>query len=198
MVEVWKPIAGYEGIYEVSNLGRVRSLDRIKSNGARMMGRVLLQDCSNRGYMSVELNVDKKNKRCSIHRLVAMAFIPNPNNLPEVNHKDENKLNNNVCNLEWCTPSYNSNYGTRNERLYKKYNLLKEKPIAKYDSNGNLVATYKSIAEAGRINGNRNSIRAVLSGRTKRTIDGCSYKYIKTSTNESNQVCCQEQRRVEA
>lgn len=90
--EIWKNVVGYEGLYEISNLGRVKS----NCNG----GRILKWNVSNNGYATVELFKNKKSKRVLVHRLVASAFIDNPNNLPQVNHIDENKLNNHVDNLE--------------------------------------------------------------------------------------------------
>lgn len=116
-MEEWRDIPGYEGIYQVSNLGRVRSLDRKvhhwKGGFSLIKGRILTPNKQNtKGYYRVKLD----NKYRAVHRLVAMAFIPNPDNLPQVNHKDENKLNNNVNNLEWCDNKYNTNYGTSIQR----------------------------------------------------------------------------------
>ena len=120
MIEEWRPIEGYEGLYEVSNTGRVRSLDRfiVDSLGHKRFykGKVLIPVKSNLGYLFVGLYCNEKNKRYLVHRLVAQAFIENPDNLPEINHKDEDKTNNSVENLEWCTAKYNLSYGTRNIR----------------------------------------------------------------------------------
>lgn len=124
MVEIWKSILGYEGLYEVSNLGRVRSLDRRVSytNGQVHIhkGRILKPGVSN-GYMQVHLCNNGSMKQPLVHRLVAEAFIPNPDNLPQVNHKDENPSNNNVDNLEWCTSEYNINYGTRTNKSIESH-----------------------------------------------------------------------------
>lgn len=124
MKEVWKDIKDYEGLYQVSNLGRVKSLPRKRVTPTKgtyySVEKILKPGITDRGYQQVALCKDSKLKRCLIHRLVAQTFIPNSNNYPEVNHKDENKVNNVVENLEWCTSKYNANYGTRKERLKEK------------------------------------------------------------------------------
>jgi hypothetical protein len=116
MEEEWRDIEGFEGYYQVSNLGRVRSLDRVKCDGIRMKGRIMKTHFDACGYEMVQLRRDGKYKHPSIHRLVAIAFIPNPDNLPQVNHIDEIRNHNTVDNLEWCTVLYNQNYGHRRER----------------------------------------------------------------------------------
>lgn len=124
MEEQWKDIKGYEGLYEVSNFGNVRSLDRVirsKHNGTMLRkGRILTPFYEEKkGYYQVSLSKDGKNKKHRVHRLVASAFLDNPHNYTDVNHKDEVKTNNNVDNLEWCTRKYNNNYGTKPERTRK-------------------------------------------------------------------------------
>lgn len=116
MNEIWKDIEGYEGLYQVSNLGRVRSVDRIGGRGRRFNGRILKPKVKTGGYLLVNFSKEGKRKMFSVHRLVAQAFIPNPEGLPQINHKDENPSNNRVENLEWCDGKYNCNYGIRNER----------------------------------------------------------------------------------
>ena len=113
-MEIWRDIKGYEGIYQISNKGRVKSLNYRRTGKEK----ILKPGKTKPGYLCISLY--KKGEKCkcfSIHRLVAQAFLPNPDNLPIVNHKDENKLNNNVENLEWCNSEYNLNYGNRNERV---------------------------------------------------------------------------------
>ena len=114
MIEEWRTIVGYEGQYEVSSYGRVRSLDRFYYRLHK--GKVLSPTKDRYGYLTVTLNCNGKSKTIKIHRLVAQAFLPNPDNLPQINHLDEDKTNNRVDNLEWCDPKYNMNYGTRQER----------------------------------------------------------------------------------
>ena len=103
----WKPIEEYEGIYEVSDSGIIYSAHRITSDGKELTGKVIKGGCYPNGYKFVCLRKNGRNKNVMVHRLVAEAFIPNPNNLPCVNHKDGNKQNNCAENLEWCTQSYN-------------------------------------------------------------------------------------------
>lgn len=142
MKEVWKDIEGYEGLYQVSNLGRVKS---IKRNTAT--NRILKPHNTNK-YLQVCLCKNGSTKYKLIHRLVAEAFIPNYENLPEVNHKDEDKLNNSVSNLEWVSQAENLAYGTRNKRI----GLHKSKAVQAFNDEGVLVAEYSSINEAAEKN----------------------------------------------
>lgn len=151
--EVWRPVKGYEGYYEVSNLGRVRSLDRYVQYrfGLRLIkGRILKQRLWG-NYKTVTFTVDRVEDRRYIHRIVAESFIPNPQNLPFVNHKDEDKLNNASYNLEWCTHSYNMNYGTRTERYISTRSI----PIEQLTLKGKHVAYYKNAREVDRLSGGR-------------------------------------------
>ena len=124
MEEIWKPVKGFEGYYEVSNLGMVRSIDRVVVDTVRncerlLKGKVLIQKDNGNGYKNVSFCKEHKIYNKYVHRLVAEAFIPNKDDLPQVNHKDEDKSNNRVDNLEWCTSFYNNEYGTRKKRWYE-------------------------------------------------------------------------------
>lgn len=109
--EKWKPVVGYEGLYDVSNYGRIKSKKRSGTRGG------IIRPKTRRGYFCVDLCKQDKRKTVDVHRLVAEAFIPNPKGKPQVNHKDEDKKNNVVENLEWCTCAYNINYGTAIKRM---------------------------------------------------------------------------------
>lgn len=139
--EIWKDIKDYEGFYKISNKGRIKSLYNYKRNGTSF-----LQPQLKRGYFQIGLRKDKKRKWFSVHRLVAEAFIPNIYNFPCVNHKDENKLNNNADNLEWCSHAYNNTYGTRIKKVKEKTG----KKVLQYDKDMNFIKEYSSIAEATR------------------------------------------------
>ena len=112
MKEEWRDIKGYEGRYQVSNLGRVKSLNYRHTNKEK----ILSNTTNTKDYLTVSLYKNGKIKTYYIHKLVAAHFIPNPDNYKEVNHKDENKSNNCVSNLEWCSREYNQNYGTKTQR----------------------------------------------------------------------------------
>lgn len=152
-VEVWKDIRDYENLYQGSNLGRVKSFDRWvkgRNGSVRLIkGRILKQCTDKDGYLQVVLCKNNKQKTYKVHRLVAETFIPNTDNLPCINHRDECKTNNNVENLEWCDCKYNSNYGTRN----KKVALKKKKPVLQYTLDGIFVKEWPSAIDAEREGG---------------------------------------------
>lgn len=147
--EIWKDINGYENLYQVSNLGRVKSLNRVVNcahNGKRITrGKIMAplkrEQC---GYLLVNLCKNGKPKTYYIHRLVAQAFIPNPVNLPQVNHKDENKGNNCVDNLEWCSAKYNINYGTGHQRAIEP----QKKAVIAFNDEHKLGTYFSSITDA--------------------------------------------------
>ena len=175
--EVWKDIEGYEGHYQVSNLGRVKSLDRVVEHAKgkitkRTLKGSILKTKLVYGYEYVSLSKDNKLKSYRVHRLVAKAFIPNPNNYPAVNHKDEDRSNNNVSNLEWCTYKYNNEYsGTRE----KAVNANKKK--VRCIETGEI---FESTAEAARHYGLKSpsDIAGCCRG-TKKSSAGHTWEYIE-------------------
>lgn len=174
--EEWRDISGYEGFYQASSLGKIRSVDRRCWNGktmALMKGKILKLAFSgdDRKYLVAHLSKYHKQKTFSVHRLIAHAFLPNPDNLPEVNHKDENPSNNRVSNLEWCTRSYNTNYGTHNEKLRNTKSARYGKPILQFDLLGNFISEYPTLMAAERATGFHN-------GNISHCCRGdCSYAY---------------------
>ena len=180
MEEIWKDIKGYEGLYQVSNLGRVKSLKRKVYAGRNRLRwqheRIMSNNKSNgNGYLVVNLNKESKDKNKYIHRLVAQAFIPNPNHYLYVNHKDENRKNNKVDNLEWCTALYNNTYKNAHIRkgLKNRNNRLSKK-VYQLDDDNNIIKEYPSISEASRqLNVSIQAISDCLNGKTKHS---CGYK----------------------
>ena len=167
--EYWKPVVGYEGHYQVSNFGRVKSIKFGKE--------IILKQKIKDGYYYVGLSKNGIVKNYFVHRLVAEAFIPNPNNLPQVNHKDENKLNNSVDNLEWCDAKYNRNYGTINERLSKsQINGKCSKIVIQYNLDGTFVREWPSAMECGRNGYNNGHVAACCRGEQK-THKGFIWRY---------------------
>lgn len=157
--EIWKDIKGYEGLYQVSNSGRVRSLPRIRktgSNGSTLYrGKILTPSINKRGYkyISIHTKRNSSSKKLLLHRLIAEAFIPNPYALPIINHKDENKQNNDINNLEWCDYTYNNRYGTAKARAQQtKLDNGTIRKVCKYNLDGTLISTYNSITEAAKDN----------------------------------------------
>ena len=161
--EIWKDIPGYEGLYQVSNYGRVKSLSRKRIDREQILGeKIISQRKKKNGYLITTLFKNYKEKKCYVHRLVAQVFIPNPNNLPQVNHKDENKENNNVSNLEWCSQKYNSNYNELPKKRYKK--------VIQYDLKNNFIKEWncmKDIKIAFNKSKNCGDFSACISGKQK-------------------------------
>ena len=176
MEEVWKDVVGYEGHYQVSNLGRCRSLDRcinhpISKNGKKMLnGRILsLYKCGS-GYLMASFSLDGKRKFEMVHRVVAKAFLPNPDNLPEINHIDEDKTNNCVDNLEWCTCSMNIKHAYDTGLRGPIDHPLKKAVLQIYKGN-NVLNKFPSINDAERKTGIRH-IHEVISGAKYRKTAG--------------------------
>lgn len=166
MEEIWKETHRRKG-YEISNLGRVRH-----------NGRVLKPFYNSKRYRVIRLG---RKACCTVHRLVAECFIPNPESLPQINHKDENKQNNVVSNLEWCTQEYNVNYGTGKQRrvaaqrTFYKDGSKYDRPISQF-KDGELVATFRSARDAARVTGCHHAY-AVANG-TRKSDKGYTFRWV--------------------
>lgn len=183
-MEKWMPIDSYKGLYMVSDKGRVKSIDRTvhRNRGTTKMlhGRIIRQQKGTNGYLFVTLSKHGKVKSLDVHRLVAMAFVEGYNIGLVVNHKDENKHNNNASNLEWVTLKQNANYGTaivrrvansnfkgNNNPMYGKRGSDNPKsiPILQFNKSGILIAEWSSAAEASKmLKINASSIRRCING----------------------------------
>ena len=183
-MENWKDIKGYEGLYQVSDCGRIKSLARdvYSLNGKlayHTKERILVPFLDRGGYQYVNLSKNGRVKKESVHRLVAMAFLPNPENKPQINHKNEIKIDNFVENLEWCTSVYNNNYGTRNSRMiqnrrsYKLGNHPQAKPVFCVELNKTFDCAIRAEKELGIC---ASSISQVCKGKLK-TTGGFHWKY---------------------
>lgn len=191
--EIWKDLEGYEGYYQASSWGNIRSVDRvvISTDGKRrsLKGKILKPQI-NKGYYLINLNKNGKKKKALVSRLVAKTFVDNPMQKEEVNHIDEDKLNNSVDNLEWVTSKENANWGTRNKRISQ---YVKENPVT--FSNGQLgksiykldsvteevICKYDSVKEALEILGSNpktGSLSSCLTGNgINKTYKGYKWKY---------------------
>ena len=172
-MEQWKAIAGYDGQYEVSDLGRIKSLKYAKE-------KILKPRKNLGGYLQVILHKDGNSKTITVHRLVATAFISNPGNLETVNHKDEVKTNNAVSNLEWMSREDNNNYGTRNKRVSEarlNHPAFSNQVQMFNKQTGELLATFPSLMEAKRVTGiDKSHISACCLGKLK-SAGGYIWKY---------------------
>lgn len=189
MEEIWKDIPGYEGYYQVSNFGRIKHCAISSKPGTGNYAReerLIHPNKNNLGYYLASLYKGGKRKFMLVHRAVAMAFIPNPRGLPHVNHIDSNPTNNNVLNLEWCTPSQNAkhSYDTNNRRAKMNWKAGGQNHSAKAvcmldKTNGNIVKTFECIMDAEREMGILNtSIVHCLKGKYK-TAGGYKWIYAK-------------------
>ena len=186
MKEEWRKCKGFEPFYEVSNTGKVRSVaiwsDKYQRILIRKLPKIKAQETTRDGYHRVLLSYYGKHYRCAVHRLVAMAFIENPNEYPCVNHKDENTHNNSVDNLEWCTWEYNSNYGTLPLRISNR--MLACHPnvraVFQYGLDGSFITAYSSAQEAARVLNtvSRDMISRACKGKAK-TAGGYKWSYAK-------------------
>jgi len=189
--EIWKDIEGYEGLYQVSNFGRIKSLSRkfyTTNNGYVITKtKILKTGLSHNGYHLISIsNKNKKRKTFRVNRLIALCFIPNPNNLPEVNHKDGNKNNNNASNLEWCTRSYNCKHayktglhkGAWKDKFGKDNKASKRVHKINFKTD-KILETYDSITIASEKTGiERTCINRVCNGsRNAKTAGGFKWRF---------------------
>ena len=173
--EEWRDVVGYEGLYQVSSEGRVKSLERTDSWGRTVKERILKPNVVGRGYLRVVLYAGGKTRMFYVHRLVCQSFHENPGNKPQVNHINEDKTDNRACNLEWCTRRENINHGSRNERVAK----AQSKPVGQYTLDGDLVKAWQSTNEVERQTGfSCGNISEVANGKRK-TAHGYRWKYIE-------------------
>ena len=163
MEEIWKDIEGFEGLYKISSLGRIYSVERTDKYGRKFGGCIRKPQKINSGYYIVVLCKNSIHKGFLLHRLVAKHFIPNPNNYPVVNHKDCDTNNNRSNNLEWCTQSYNVLYNDAHKRASKK----RYKPILQYTLDGDFIKEWPSISEAAQYF-NKNTSKFVCCCKGKR------------------------------
>lgn len=176
IMEVWKTIPGYEGRYEVSSLGNIKSINFAGHGKNRILKKCLNAD----GYEVTTLSKDGVPKFTLVHRLVAQVFVPNPNNLPFINHINENRSDNRAENLEWCTASYNANFGSRNRRMA----ISLGKRVEQYTIGGKLVNTYYSASEAARVLGlNPSAIAECCRGGRRKSVGGFIWRYPNQTTS---------------
>ena len=168
--EIWRDIDGYEGRYQVSDQGRVKSLER----KGRRKERILKPGLDKDGYLLVNLWAGGKQKNHKVHRLVCQAFHENPDGKPCVNHIDENKTNNCASNLEWCTHKENNTHGTRNERVAK----TQSRPVAQYAQDGELIKIWPSTREAERQTGFRHGYICKTANGKRKQAYGFIWKYV--------------------
>ena len=176
--EIWKDVAGYEGHYQVSNLGRVRGLDRFvpRKTGTvqKVHGRVLKPQKDKDGYLQVGLCKVNKKEKAKVHRIVAKAFVPNLNDLPEINHINEVKDDNRVNNLEWCTRKENINHGTRSEQASKTMG----KPVVGTCLKTGEETFFRSMREASKFGFHPSAIKKVCIGEQE-AHKGYSWEYVE-------------------
>jgi len=176
--EEWRPVIGYEEYYMISNLGRVKALSRQWHYGQRDEKILRQQNVS--GYLYVQTAKNGIRKLRRVHSLVALSFIPNSNNLKYINHINEDKYDNRVDNLEWCTAQYNNNHGTRNSRISQtqRHHRKDAKPVILMTLDGTTVKEYTSITDAGRDGWDRKAISNICNktGKSK-TTKGYTWKF---------------------
>ena len=172
-MEIWKQVKGFEGLYEVSNLGNVRSLNYHNWG----ITKNLTPTADKYGYLRVCLSKNDKQHNGIVHRMVAQAFIDNPNDFPQINHINEDKSDNRVENLEWCDCLHNNNHGTRNTRISKSKRNTKCKTVIQMDLQGNVIREWVSLNEVMRVLGFNAAFVARCCHGVKPTAYGYKWQY---------------------
>lgn len=187
MKEIWRDVKGFEGVYQVSNYGKVMGYPRISKDNRYLPPRILKGSLYSNGYLVVKLRFDGLLKRVAIHRLVAETFIHNPNGLLIINHKDENKLNNRVDNLEWCTHQYNTTYGTSRERQRETFVKNNSRRVRQYSLDGVFIKEYRCVADASRETGALDSEICACCSDKQRALsaNGFQWKYSDICSDEN-------------
>lgn len=182
MREVWKDISGYEGIYQASSYGRIKSLGGHRSNGYYKKEKIMKFYKTYNGYYRVGLSKNGESKGLFVHRIIATTFIPNPNSLRDVNHKDENKINNNIENLEWLSHQDNINYGSRKRRMMSNKEWQRKTmqetsiPVYSVSPDGKIEHWYSQHEAARQLGLQQSCISGCLRGKQKTT---GGYKFFK-------------------
>ena len=182
MEELWKDIPNYNGLYQASNMGNIRSLDRMVNakNGSKCLkkGKMLIPQILHDGYYQVRLCDNGKSRQYRIHQLVAMCFVEKQKGNNQVNHIDECLTNNNASNLEWCTISYNNNYGGRIQRIKKSMkNGKNSKSVIQMDLNGKIIKEWDSMSEVQRVLGISSSKIAMCCKGKRNKTGGFKWSY---------------------
>lgn len=188
MQEIWKDIEGYEGLYQISNTGKIKSLKRYKNNHNKkqlVKEKIRKQIISKTGYYTCMLYKNGNKKLLKVHRLIAQAFIPNPNNYPIINHINGNKLDNNILNLEWCDYSHNNKEAHRldliknNTKGLKKYTNSLKKRVNQYDLEENYIKTWNCISDIQKELGYTTTNICACCKNIRKTAYGFIWKYEK-------------------
>ena len=196
--EIWKDVVGYNGNYTISNFGRVKSVARTSTNYDQKINERIMKQGNHDGYRTVVLYYNGDYKNNYVHRLVAEHFIPNPLSLPHINHRDENKSNNCIDNLEWCTPNYNNKYGTARARLDKsRRDNGNVQQIDMYDLNGNFLKHYGCALDLEKDGISRRAVYNVCNYRT-RSYKGCVFRFFgdKFSYRKENNSAKGDKKRI--